>query len=118
MSTEPIIRTFADALSVMEDGQLICDLTAAQQSLIAALHDAALNKGGKPKGSISLKLEYSLEEGMVEIHSDIKAVEPKTKRARTMMWVTPENNLSRSNPKQRGLFEDVNASDGRPVRTA
>ena len=121
MSSEPIIRTFTDAMASMEDGQLIQDLADMQRDILAALHNASLDQGGKPKASLSIKLDYKMDSGVIEIVADVKSSLPKTKRARTVMWATPENNLCRNNPRQRNLFEDVNRNDDggfRPVRTA
>lgn len=114
--TNPTIQTFAEALGCLEDGQLVADLTTAQQKLLAALNNAVLDGAKKAKGKMTLVLDYELEGGTVEIKSDIKTVEPKTARARTILWTDSQHNLSRTNPRQRSLFEDVNGP--REVRDA
>lgn len=112
---DPILRMFTDALAVMEDGQLVHDLTETQQELVAALSNAVIDGARRAKGTLTLKLDYTLEDGMFDIQADVKSSLPKTKRSRTVLWATPDNNLCRNNPRQRNLFEDVN--EQREVRS-
>ncbi|MBL4748432.1 MAG: hypothetical protein JKY17_06610 [Magnetovibrio sp.] len=115
-NTDPIIRMFSDALVIMEDGQLVSDLTETQRDLLAALTDCIQDGARRAKGTLTLKLDYVLEDGMFDIQAEVKSSLPKVKRGRTVLWATPENNLCRNNPRQRNMFEDVNeAQDVRSV---
>jgi hypothetical protein len=113
----PIIRTFTDAIAIMEDGQLIDDLTTEQKNLVAALNDAIQAGAKSASGELTLKIKFNLEDGMIQTQADVKIKTPKPKRARSVMWTTPENNLCRNNPKQRDIFEAI---EGKPktVRNA
>ena len=116
MSNQPIIRTFNDALAAMEDGHLVHDLSEAQRGILEAIHNAVIDGARKAKGSLTLKLDYTLDDGVVEILADVKAALPKTRRARSVMWVTPEHNLCRNNPRQSEMFGEP--GEPKAVRTA
>lgn len=104
MSNHPVIRTFNDALATMEDGQLVHDLTEIQREILEAIQQASIEGSRSTKGSLTLKLDYALKDGVVEILVDIKSTLPKIQRPRSVMWLTPEHNLSRNNPRQLDLF--------------
>lgn len=107
MTSQPKINTFAEALGLLEDGQLAADLTEAHGDLLAALNNAVLDGARKAKGKLVLTLDYALEGGTVEINAAIKASAPKAPRARTILWTDDHHNLSRTNPRQRDMFRDV-----------
>lgn len=66
---------------------------------------------GKAKGelTITFKLEHQ-SEGQVDVNTEIKVKTPKSKRARSVFWLTLGGNLSDSPPQQEKLFRDVNAA--------
>ena len=109
MSDDPTItRSFAQFLAAIDDGRLHGDLSDDLRDLIAKLHDAAQNSGGKAKGELNIKLLVSMYGGLVEVTADHAVKAPKLKRGRTLFWATPENNLTRRNPAQPDLpFRDV-----------
>jgi len=115
--SDATIRTFTDAIAVMEDGQLLHDLTEKQRDLIGDLNNAIQDGARSAKGTLTLKIDYKLEGGVIETQADLKTKTPEPKRERSMMWATPENNLSRSNPKQRDIFEEIEGG-AQPVRKA
>lgn len=108
MSQQPAIRNFCEALTAMEDGQLVEDLAEKLNELIAEMNNAAIDNGGKQKGSLTLKLDFTLDGGLIETNANVKSTLPTIKRQRSVFWSTPDNYLSRNNPKQRDIFEDVN----------
>lgn len=106
----PPARNFAAFLSQVEDGELHQALTDAQRDLIAKLIDHARDVGGRPKGRIVVDIGYQLDKsGMIEIVADFKVTTPKTVRGKSVFYPTPENNLSRHNPRQSDMFRDVSA---------
>jgi hypothetical protein len=122
-TTEPspmndIHRSFSTLVSDLEDGHLHADLSREVQDIVGELNNAFANVGGKPKASLTLKLDFTLEDGgIITIAADTKKVLPRTVRARTFMYATPENNLTRRNPRQPELpLHDVN-SEREPART-
>lgn len=107
-------RSFSILLASFEDGQLNGDLTQAVQDMVARLHDVARDRGGSPAGAITIKLGFKLDGGVIETKSDFTVTMPKEIRPKSIFWATPQNNLTRSNPKQR----DLPLSRPRDVTTA
>ena len=105
------MRNFSTLLSSLEDGQLHSELSEAITEVVAAIQDHARDIGGKPK------IDFKMDSGMIEIISDLKVSKPKPVRSKTMLWATPDNNLTARNPKQHELpLRDVTASSS-AVRT-
>jgi hypothetical protein len=104
-------------LAEVEDGELHADLTHAVQTLIADLHEGQAVGQARVSGKLTVVFDFVLTEGVVEVRADIVSKTPKRPRSRSIFWVTPENNLSRRNPRQPDLpFRDVNTAAG-PTRT-
>jgi hypothetical protein len=109
-------RTVAMLLAHMEEGQFNQDASDALRDLVAKLNDAAVNRGGKPVGKLVITLDFKLDDGIIETRSDYKVTAPKTSRRKTIMWATPNNNLTPDNPRQISMnFRDVNK--GSTIRT-
>jgi len=110
MNDTPQLRNFGQVLQSLEDGQLIADLTDKLQELNGKLARQAEARG-KAKGEIVLKLKLLADEGgTVQIDGEIVCKEPKAARARSVLWLTKENTLAGSNPKQMSLpVRDVSA---------
>lgn len=113
MSDTPT-RTFAQFLAEAEDGELHADLSNQLRDIVAELTDAAANNGGKAAGLLTLKLGFACDGGVIEVKADYTVKLPKQRRAKSVFWATPENNLTRRNPRQAELpLRDVSA----PTRT-
>lgn len=105
------VRNFSTFVASLEDGSLHSELTDALRDLVATLSDEARDRGGKPKGKISLSIELKLDSGVIEANTEFKVAKPKSVRSKTIFWATPENNLTRSNPKQQELpLRDVTSA--------
>ena len=96
-------RTFSILVASFEDGQLNSDMTQAVQDLVARLHDVARDRGGSPGGTLTLKIGFKLDGGVIETKTDFSVNMPKEIRPKSVFWATPNNNLTRSNPRQRDL---------------
>ena len=107
MTTQPPnpheIRSFSTLVAQLEDGALHQELTKEVIDLVANLQDHARDQGGKPKGKITLTIDLKYADGMFDVQSDFKIASPKATRRRTVLWATPDNNLSRANPRQQEL---------------
>lgn len=91
-------------LGSIEGGALHDDLSDEVRELNAALSEYAASNG-VAKGSITIKLNFVLEKaGTLDVTADIATKTPKTKRERTVLWLTPGNNTSTENPKQVQMF--------------
>ena len=113
----PPARNFATFLSQIEDGELQLALTDAMRDLVARLQDHARDVGGAPKGRIALDIGFALDKGgMITVAADFRVTTPKTVRGKSVFYATPENNLSRHNPRQSDMFRDVSAVAAAPAR--
>lgn len=97
------IRTFQAFVASVEDGELHKDLSEQLSDIVAALEKHQRDVGGKPTAALALTFNFKLEGGLLEIQCDFKTKLPKTSRAKSIFWTTPENNLSRRNPRQQEL---------------
>jgi hypothetical protein len=92
------IRPFIDLLREVEHGSFLDELTVEQNKLVDLI--GLTNKGGK----ITITLDYKPEgKGQMSINADFKVKSPTISRGKTLMYVTPENNLLREHPKQQKL---------------
>lgn len=105
-------RTFGQFIGEAEDGQLHTDLSSELETIIAALDETIRSGRSKAKGSLTLTISFVLDNhGVCEVDAAMKTALPKTERARSIFWVTPENHLSRFNPRQQNLpLHDVKTS--------
>lgn len=100
---------FSTLLDTLEDGQLRTDIEKALAEVITAMHKDAEEHGGVPTAAIAIAVQFRLDSGAVEVKADIKTKLPDQKRRRTILWTTPDNRLTKANPRQQQLpFRDVN----------
>jgi hypothetical protein len=106
-------RSFSTLLTDLEDGALHAELSDQIKDIVAKLHDTAAEQGGKPSAILTIKMGFKLDSGVIEVAADVKATLPKRSRRKSIMYATPDNNLTRRNPRQQELpLRDVNASAG------
>lgn len=97
-------RSFAVLLQQVGDGELHDELGAKLQELVAMLKSYSDRFQREGKGSLTLVLNVAtLGNGTVTIAGDIKTKTPTAKRAGSVFWLTPGNNLSVENPRQQKL---------------
>jgi len=94
-------RPFFDTVREIRNGQFLEDCADELQRVVAAV--AENNKAGK------LVIELSIEpagksQGAIVVADTITAKLPKLPAGETIMFVTPDNNLQRQDPRQ-GNFE-------------
>lgn len=105
-------RTFSILLTELEDGQIHDELSKAVQDIVAELETVSAGQGGKPTATLTVKLEFTRDSGVIEIKADYAVKNPKLKRIKSLFWPTKENHLTRDNPKQQKLpFRDVTESE-------
>lgn len=107
MSSQPDINNATLLLNSIEGGAFHDDLSKAIRGVVGDLSDHRASHGGKANGEITIKLKFSLDEGMMEIRPDFTVKVPKVSRGRAIYFVTPENNLSRQDPKQIPMDLDI-----------
>lgn len=101
--TQESLSTFSQLLGALNDGELHQDMSEDMREMVAKLHDHAREHGGKPSATMTLTVEMKLDGGLIMVKAEAKTKLPKSERARSVFWATPENNLSRRNPRQPDL---------------
>ncbi|MBB3996908.1 hypothetical protein [Aureimonas pseudogalii] len=97
------IRDATVVLGMLEDGQFASDLSESIRATLDALNERAGTKG-KAKGSIAVKLDLVVSNGMVTIDCTLDAKTPKPERGSTVLFVTDDGSLSTEHPKQMTMF--------------
>ncbi|MFO1156642.1 MAG: hypothetical protein U1E43_07695 [Rhodospirillales bacterium] len=115
MSDAPL-RAFATFLGAVEDGRLADDLTEALAAIVADLADHARELGGRPSARLAITLDFKLDRELVEVSAELKTTLPKRPRGRSVFWPTPDNHLSRHNPRQHKLpLRDVSLDQSQEI---
>lgn len=92
------VRPFEDTLRMLRYGETSDELAKKMNELIAFV--TSNNK----KGVLTFKIKVSpTKGGQVEIEDEIDLKLPKLSRGATLAWATPENNLTRQDPRQQTL---------------
>jgi hypothetical protein len=91
-------RTFTQTIDTLRFGTLSDELTDKLRELVATC--ASTGKAGALTLQIALKPGKG---GQIEIFDDIKLKLPKPEKGSSLMFATPDNNLSRDDPRQMQL---------------
>lgn len=114
----PAANNFAQFIQSLEDGALHADLTAHLQEINHKLSQHVIDHGGKPKGSLTLKIDFRLDQGVFEIDAKAVVKVPDEPRGRSIMWALPDGRFTGTNPKQMSFFGPPRALGGNSdVRT-
>lgn len=88
-------RTFSSTVDSLRFGTLGDELTDKLRDLVATC--ATTGRAG----AITLTLQLKPGKGgQIEVFDEIKVKAPKEEKGSTLMFATPENNLSREDPRQ------------------
>lgn len=100
-----LIRDADTLIAVLEQGDLKNDLNDNIAKVVSKLH-ALSDEDPKKKfsGSLTLKMKFSAENGMVTISNDISSTLPKVPRRMDVFWTTEEGALSTEHPAQHDMF--------------
>jgi hypothetical protein len=91
-------KPFNDTLKELRFGQLVVEL--GEQ--VAAIAKACSETGRK--GELTLKLVFRPgKAGQLEVFDDVKTKVPQFDRESTLVFVTPDGNLTREDPRQATL---------------
>jgi hypothetical protein len=93
------VKPFNSVLAQLEGGMLHEELSDKIHDLNAALSEFAAQRG-QAKGSLTLRLDMTMKNGIVVIKGEVVTKTPKLDREETIFWLSPGNNLSVENPKQ------------------
>lgn len=89
----PILET----LKYIESGYLLIDMAELQQKIVGHVTD----HGGA--ASMTVKLTYQMDGRNVVVKGVLDEKVPKLSRGTTLFFPTPENNLTRNDPRQKKL---------------
>jgi hypothetical protein len=89
-------KPFNDTIVSLRYGTLHDELTDALNKLT----DDVTRTGKVGALTLSIKLKPTNNSGQIEVIDDLKVTTPKETKGTTIMFATPENNLTREDPKQ------------------
>lgn len=102
------MKTIRDAsmiIGLLENGELnpafSSEISETMQKLSEMSEDAPSRT---IKGSVSLKLDFEVKDGMVTINSKLESKTPKRPRKSSVFWVLDGGALSTEHPRQHDLF--------------
>lgn len=91
-------RPITDTLRLLDEGAFLDRCSAMLAKLVQGVEETG--KPGKLQMTLSLKRSAK---GALLITPDVTTKVPEPKLEPTMLWATPEGNLTESNPKQQKL---------------
>ncbi|GAA4218515.1 hypothetical protein GGQ68_002486 [Sagittula marina] len=120
MSNSYDIRTLEQELNLLDQGEFLGLIQTELAALRQTLRDHQLAFGGKPKGKLTLSIEYEMHKnGDVAISGDYKITPPKTPKAMGAAYVNEGGQLSLHSPMLRRAHEGIRDVTGeRDIRDA
>ena len=104
MSADQNIHNFSQLVSLIGDGEVNNSLSETLREMVAQLNQAAMERGGKHTGKITLSMSLTIDKGVIVVEADQpKVVIPKEPKVSSLFWSTADNKLSLSNPRQMAL---------------
>lgn len=108
MPTELPKGSFADVIANSTRGAINDEATSEMNSLVAEMLSIARNRGGEPKGKISVELSFELNKtGVMEIDAEVKVKHPGNGKTRAFLFVRRDGSLSEEDERQGSLGLDV-----------
>ncbi|MFC4668366.1 hypothetical protein ACFO5X_07365 [Seohaeicola nanhaiensis] len=113
------IRSLDQLVALLDGGNFLTEVMTANASLQTTLLDFRADHGGKPKGSLTLKLSYQLNKsGDVTISGEYEVKRPKVPPAAGVAYVGEDGQLTLHSPMlTRMTIRDATAPE-RAVRPA
>lgn len=96
----------SDVLRLIDDGQFNADASEDMRKLVLALQEHAKSNKGIAKGSITIKMDFTLANGILVTTPDVSIKTPKVKRDGTALFIGEEGTLGRNPENQQALFGD------------
>lgn len=94
-----LIRDAQVLIGSLESGQLLADLSNKVMETLAELKNQSGPKR-TVRGSVTLKLNFAVEDAKVTIENEISNKVPARPRSSDFFWVTDDGALSTQHPKQ------------------
>ena len=114
------LRTLQQQLALLDQGQFLQDLQDKQRDMQLALIEHQENYGGKPKGVLTLTLQYQLmKSGDVEITGTFDVKAPKAPAASGTAYSDAQGNLTLFSPMMKRMNSGLrDVSETRDMRSA
>ncbi|KQU79839.1 hypothetical protein ASD00_36150 [Ensifer sp. Root31] len=111
------IRDFSQIIGLLENGQLNPALSGEVSETLNKLYDMSEgSQGATFKGSTTLKLSFTVKDGMATIAADFSSITPKRPRKNSVFWVVEDGALSTEHPRQHDMFTPRAVSSEEPNR--
>lgn len=98
-----IVREPQALLGMLEGGEFVGKLQSEMTDTLMKLSESAGPKG-KASGSVTVKLAFKVEAGVVTITPELSSKKPKEEFGPSTFWVTEEGELSTQHPRQADMF--------------
>lgn len=105
-----IIRDPGILIGYLEQGQLHKDFFEKINETVTKLQDLTGDSPkAKAKGSVTLKLDFIVQDGRIEIDADVTTKTPKPPRRTSTLFLTDDAEISTVHPRQHDMFGGPNA---------
>lgn len=105
---DPKAMTLLQVLATSDQGEMAAGLNKAFNDVVRTLMNLEVNDGvRKSKGSLTIKLAITYEDGTVKLNVEEKIAVPKAPQRAAVYWVTGDGRLTPENPRQMSMFRDV-----------
>jgi hypothetical protein len=114
-------QTFADLIESATHGEINETATKEMASLVNEMQTLERTIGGKQKGTLTLKLSFSLERGVFDTQAEVSVKRPPKAKPRAFLYATKDGGLSEEDTRQGrldfGTAKDVSTPSAANVRS-
>lgn len=96
-------ESFCQQIAAMQRGQFDDEITGAVRELVREMTYLADHGTSKPKASLTLKVDFVLDRGVMDVVADFAVKRPKRVRGRTMLYPGAAGELLHHDPQQLSL---------------
>jgi hypothetical protein len=96
---------FVALLTALEDGGVVRDADQQLAQLGRGIKAAQSSGKTKSRGTLTIVLSVTDEEGLTQVRAEVTHRVPKLQRYRQLVHVLPNGSISTTDPRQASLFE-------------
>lgn len=104
---KPAGPSLANLLVELNQGRFHEEATEAQQKLVKEMTRVAASGRSKVKGTLTLKLNFTLDRGRFDVDPDVTTKAPAVLRAVQTLYAGPDGQLLKEDPAQYKLGVEV-----------
>lgn len=114
-------KTFSEIISEITHGEIDDLATKEMTALVAEMQTAERTVGGKQKGTLTVKLGFTLERGVFDTQAEVTTKRPPKAKPRAFLFAGRDGTLSEEDTRQGTLdlkttAKDVSTPGGAKVR--